>query len=128
MAVRLTEIIFDAADPAALAEFWSAVMGYVVTDVDEGGDVVEIRPEGTEAKSSLVPSLLFVKVPEPKTGKNRLHLDINTTDADQETELQRLLALGAKPVDIGQGDVHWHVLADPEGNEFCLLRSRVDGF
>jgi hypothetical protein len=126
MAVRLTEIIIDCADPASLAQFWCGVMGFVVTDVDEGGDVVEIRPEGTDAKTSPVPSLLFIKVPEPRTVKNRLHLDVNTIDADQETELQRLLELGATRVDIGQGDVHWYVLADPEGNEFCLLRSRVE--
>ena len=67
------------------------------------------------------------RVPDgPKQTKNRIHLDINPTDRDQAAELERLLALGATRVDVGQGDVSWHVLADPEGNEFCLLRSRVD--
>lgn len=130
MAVRITEIIIDAADPEALAQFWCQVLGYVVTDAE--ADVVEIRPAGTEALTSIVPSLLFIRVPEAKTAKNRLHLDVNATDTDQATELARLLALGATVTDIGQGasdhDVHWHVLADPEGNEFCLLRSRADAF
>nr|WP_328842410.1 VOC family protein [Nakamurella leprariae] len=63
---------------------------------------------------------------EPKTAKLRLHLDVNPTDRDQDAELERLLDLGARTVDIGQrGDESWHVLADPEGNEFCLLRARV---
>src|SRR3954452_12562382 len=115
MAARITEIIIDSADPQGLARFWAEVLGYeVVPDEDEDEDVVEIRPAGTEVRTSIVPSLLFIKVPEPKTVKNRLHLDINPADADQDTELQRLLALGATPVDIGQGDdVHWKVLADP---------------
>jgi Glyoxalase-like domain len=128
MAVRITEIIIDCADPERLAEFWCEVLGYVVTDVDAEEGLVEIRPAGTEAATSIVPSVLFVTVPEPKTLKNRLHLDVNTTDSDRDTELARLIALGATPIDIGQGDVHWYVLADPEGNEFCLLRSKVDAF
>lgn len=67
----------------------------------------------------------FLIVPDgPQTSKNRLHLDVNPTDRDQYAELERLLQLGAVPVDVGQGDVSWHVLADPEGNEFCLLRGR----
>ncbi|BEP12129.1 VOC family protein [Acidothermaceae bacterium B102] len=123
MAVRITEIIIDSVDPAALAQFWCGVLGYVVTDAED--DVVEIRPAGTDAATSMVPSVLFIKVPEAKTVKNRLHLDVNATVGDRDTELARLLALGATRVDIGQGDVHWYVLADPEGNEFCLLRDRV---
>ena len=72
----------------------------------------------------------FLVVPDgPKAAKNRLHLDVNATDRDQAAELDRLLALGARPVDIGQSpdpaEVNWHVLADPEGNEFCLLHARV---
>jgi hypothetical protein len=69
-------------------------------------------------------------VAEPTPGKLRLHLDLNATDRDQDAELQRLLALGATRVDVGQGPhtdtMTWHVLADPEGNEFCLLKSTVD--
>jgi len=126
MAARITEIIVDSNDPGSLAQFWCGVLGYVVTDAED--DVVEIRPGGTDAATSIVPSVLFIKVPEAKTTKNRLHLDVNTTDTDRDTELARLLALGATRVDVGQGDVHWYVLADPEGNEFCLLRNRVDAF
>jgi catechol-2,3-dioxygenase len=130
MAVRITEIIVDCADPERLAAFWCDVLGYVVTDAED--DVVEIRPAGTEATTSIVPSLLFIKVPDVKMAKNRLHLDVNATNTDQATELTRLLALGATMADIGQAasdhEVTWHVLADPEGNEFCLLRSRVDAF
>jgi hypothetical protein len=70
---------------------------------------------------------VFERTDQPKTGKLRLHIDVNPTDRDQDAELERLLAAGARSVDIGQtGHESWHVLADPEGNEFCLLRSRVD--
>jgi hypothetical protein len=123
--VRLTEIVIDSADPRRLAEFWSAVLGWPVSD-DPTDDEVEIRPAGTDMTSSVVPSMLFIPVPETKTVKNRLHLDVSPVESDQETELARLLELGATRVDIGQGDAHWHVLADPEGNEFCLLRGKVD--
>jgi hypothetical protein len=124
MTVRLTEIVVDCADPQALAQFWCAVLGWVVTEAE--ADVVEVRPEGTDARTSILPSLLFIRVPEAKTVKNRLHLDVNTFDSDQGAELERLLGLGATRVDVGQGEQRWHVLADPEGNEFCLLRSVVD--
>ena len=67
---------------------------------------------------------MFLPVPEPKTIKNRIHLDVSATDGDQDAEVERLLALGARRVDIGQGDVSWVVLADPEGNEFCVLEAR----
>jgi hypothetical protein len=127
MAVRITEIVIDCADPATLAAFWCDVLGYSVVE-GAWADEAEIRPTGTDAATSVVPSLLFIRVPEPKRSKNRMHLDVNTTDADIATELERLLSLGATRVDIGQGDVHWHVLADPEGNEFCLLRDRVTAF
>jgi hypothetical protein len=73
------------------------------------------------------PTIVFVQVPESKTIKNRLHIDVNPTDRDQDAELERLLGLGATPADVGQtGEENWHVLADPEGNEFCLLRRRLD--
>ena len=65
-------------------------------------------------------------VPEPKAVKNRLHIDLNPSGCDQAAELERLLALGARPTDVGQGDESWVVLADPEGNEFCLLARRID--
>ena len=72
------------------------------------------------------PLLVFVPVPEPKTVKNRLHIDVNPSGCEQQDELERLLALGARRVDVGQGDVPWIVLADPEGNEFCLLARRIE--
>jgi predicted enzyme related to lactoylglutathione lyase len=70
--------------------------------------------------------LVFVPVPEAKAVKNRLHIDLNPSGCDQAEELERLLSLGARQVDVGQVDVPWVVLADPEGNEFCLLGRRVD--
>jgi predicted enzyme related to lactoylglutathione lyase len=114
----LTEVVVDAADPRRLSAFWAEVLGWEVTDEDETG--VEISPPGGGR-----PKLVFVPVPEAKAGKNRLHLDVNPTGCDQVAELARLHALGATDVDIGQGDQTWYVLADPEGNEFCLLRTRV---
>jgi predicted enzyme related to lactoylglutathione lyase len=118
MANRITSIAIDCADPELLASFWTAVLGWQVTERDEG--IVSI---GTPAGAF---GIDFVQVPEPKQIKNRLHLDLNATDREQDAELRRLLDLGARPADVGQGEASWHVLADPEGNEFCLLRSRVD--
>jgi predicted enzyme related to lactoylglutathione lyase len=120
MANRITAWAIDCADARSLAEFWTAVLDWVVTDGDD--QVVTIKPD-----ADAVWGIDFCVVPDgPKRSKNRVHLDLNPTDRDQEAELARLLALGARTVDIGQGDVSWHVLADPEGNEFCLLRGRVD--
>jgi glyoxalase superfamily protein len=128
MAARITELAVDCRDPAGLAVWWAEVLGYEVLPPEDDG-TVEIGPPGQEPKGA-VPTLVFVAVPEPKTGKLRLHLDLNATDRDQDAELERLLGLGAIRVDVGQGPLSdtmtWHVLADPEGNEFCLLRSRVD--
>jgi NTP pyrophosphatase (non-canonical NTP hydrolase) len=119
MASRITEIVFDCRDPRALAEFWCGVLDLEITEEDDG--VVEIGRPGRE----LV--LLFVPTTDPRPKKLPVHLDVNAVSATQEEELQRLLALGATPADIGQGpDVSWHVLRDPEGNEFCLLRSTRD--
>jgi hypothetical protein len=120
VANRITAWCVDCEDPDTLAAFWTAVLGWVVTDRDEDG--VSIKPSSDAGWG-----IDFFAVPDgPKRHKNRLHLDVNPTDRDQDAELQRLLALGARRVDIGQGEVPWHVLADPEGNEFCLLRHRVD--
>lgn len=121
MACRMTELVLDCRDPALLARFWSRVLGYRIVDEDE--DAVEIGPpEGTPSPVTL----LFLSSDDPKTGKLPLHIDVNATDRDQDEELARLLELGATHVDIGQGDQSWYVLADPEGNEFCLLRGRVE--
>jgi Glyoxalase-like domain len=120
MAARFTELIVDAADPGRLADFWCAVLGWQRAGADDEG-VVEIAAPG------VLPTIVFVPVPEAKTVKNRVHIDVSPAGpgADQATELARLLALGARPVDVGQGDQTWVVLADPEGNEFCLLRTPV---
>jgi len=107
----------DARDPLALGRWWREALGWVV--VDEGPDVFEIRPEETRT-----PGLLFVPVQDRKTVKNRLHLDFRPDDRDREVE--RLLSIGATRVDIGQGEQSWVVLADPEGNEFCVLASRQE--
>lgn len=103
-----------------MAEFWAAVLGWVVTNEDPDGSV------SIKSTADASWGIDFLVVPDgPKRAKNRIHLDVSPTDRDQDDELQRLLDLGARRVDIGQGDVDWHVLADPEGNEFCLLRGRV---
>jgi predicted enzyme related to lactoylglutathione lyase len=121
MANRITSLAIDVTDPDLVAGFWTEVLGWQVTERD--AEVLRIM-EAPDARLAID----FVVVPDgPKQAKNRLHLDLNATDRDQAAELERLLALGARPVDVGQGpDVSWHVLADPEGNEFCLLRSRVE--
>ncbi len=120
MGSRFTELVVDCADPERLATFWSAVLGWQPTGRYEGAAEIA-GPPGSG------PSLTFVPVPDRKTVKNRLHIDVNATDRDQGAELERLLKLGARPADIGQtGEEQWHVLADPEGNEFCLLKARLD--
>jgi Glyoxalase-like domain len=127
MASRIFSIPIDCTDAELLAGFWSEVLGWRIKDrgwqrTDHGPDGVTIAPDGGRPFE-----IDFRWVPDgPKREKNRLHLDLNPTDRDQSSELTRLLALGARPVDVGQGEVSWHVLADPEGNEFCLCRDRVD--
>ena len=123
MGAKLTEVVVDAADPEGLAAFWADVLGWRRTGTYEGA--VEIAGLDDTGRNQR-PTLVFVPVAEPKATKNRVHLDVNPTGCDQAGELTRLLALGAVEVDVGQGEQTWHVLADPEGNEFCLLRTRID--
>jgi Glyoxalase-like domain len=124
MACRFSELVVDCRDPEALAAFWAAVLDYRVLSRDEDG-AVEIGPEA--GFGGAAPTLVFGPVPEPTPGKVRLLIDLNATDREQDAELERLLSLGAKPADVGQtGDEGWHVLEDPEGNQFCLLRRRLD--
>jgi predicted enzyme related to lactoylglutathione lyase len=119
---RLTEIIVDSRDPRGLARFWGEVLGWPVTDDDRGLSWISASGDHTAR-----PLIVFVPVAERKMVKNRLHLDVNPSGVDQEEELERLLALGATRADVGQSDdVPWVVLADPEGNEFCLLARRLD--
>ena len=115
MSLEWEQTIVDARDPASLGEWWRAALGWVV--VNDDPEEYEIRPEPDR-----LPGLLFVPVDEPKRVKNRLHLDFRPDDRDAEVD--RLVALGATRADIGQGDQTWVVLADPEGNEFCILGSK----
>lgn len=122
MGTLISQLVIDAADPLALARWWGQVLDWPVGQDDTEPYEAWIEPPGTPAPG--LGGILFQRVPESKAGKNRLHLDVRPTDgSSQAAELDRLLALGATRVDVGQGDVPWHVLADPEGNELCLLRS-----
>ena len=117
MSSRFTELVVDCGDPATLARFWAAVLDYRIDDSEE--DFVEIAGPPDSG-----PTILFAKVPEEKTVKNRLHIDVNPRDRDQAAEVDRIIGLGARRADVGQGDVSWVVLTDPEGNEFCVLRTQ----
>lgn len=116
MGLEWEQTMVDAGDPVLLGHWWKQALGWVV--VDESPDEVEIRPAPDR-----LPGLLFVSVPEAKMVKNRLHLDFRPDN--QDVEVNRLVALGARRIDIGQGDPAWVVLADPEGNEFCVLGARA---
>jgi len=124
MACRITELVLDCHDPEALARWWCAVLDWV--ELGREGDLsIEIGPR--EGFGGAVPTLVLNSSTDPRRGKLPLHLDVNATDRDQGAELERLLELGARRTDVGQtGRESWHVLADPEGNEFCLLARRVE--
>jgi predicted enzyme related to lactoylglutathione lyase len=123
MACRISELVLDCHDPEVLARFWCEVLDFIVLDRDESD--IEIGPR--EGFGGPQPTIILSRNDEPKNGKLRLHIDVNATDRDQDAELERLLAAGAELVDIGQtGEESWHALADPEGNEFCLLKARLD--
>ena len=123
MATRLVHLVVDAADPPGLARFWSAALGWEV-GAEEPGEVA-VWPRGYGYPDPGALPLVFAGVPEPKTGKNRVHLDLASESvAHQAAEVDRLLGLGATRADIGQREVPWVVLADPEGNEFCVLDPR----
>jgi predicted enzyme related to lactoylglutathione lyase len=120
MAIRVQCLAVDSNDPDKLARFWADVLGWRRTYED--GDEVVLEPPAGSPEDGVAPDLLFLRVPEPKSVKNRLHLDLRPDD--QEAEVGRVEALGAQRVSVGQGDdVSWVVLADPEGNEFCVLRA-----
>ena len=123
MPTRAVHLVIDAADPSRLASFWAAALDWHVTD-DEP-DEADVEPAGFDYPGPAALPLVFIRVPEPKVTKNRTHLDLATRSAEhQAAEVDRLLALGAVRVDIGQGQVPWEVMADPEGNEFCVLEPR----
>ena len=116
MSLMWEQVTIEATDPTDLGRWWAEALHWVV--VDDDPPVFEIRPSEHE-----VPGLLFLPAGGAKSVKNRLHLDLRPDD--QAAEVGRLLTLGATRVDIGQGDVAWVVLADPEGNEFCVLGEAV---
>ena len=125
MTARPRNITFDCADPYALAVFWGQVTGYH-EDPENGNDPGD--PEGLLVGPDGQPNLLFVTVPEPKTVKNRVHLDLEPDDGTRDQEVERLLGIGATLVDDqrrpdGRG---WVVLADPEGTELCIERSAAE--
>ncbi len=126
MPTRLVHLVIDAAEPGRLARFWAAALSWqIAKEAADEVAVVVVAPSGFSYPDPAALPLVFVPVPEAKTVKNRVHLDLATeSEAHQAAEVERLLALGAVPADIGQGDVPWTVLADPEGNEFCVLDPR----
>ncbi|WP_342023095.1 VOC family protein [Arthrobacter citreus] len=122
MATVISSIAIDALSPPLLARFWTQALGYRVLESNDA-DVISLAPaDGTGPDIDIIP------VPEPKSVKNRLHLDLRAAGGStQEQEVERLLALGAVRADVGQGSaVDWVVLADPEGNEFCVLRRSAE--
>lgn len=119
MPSRIAVVVIDALQPQLIADFWCDVLGWQV--VEQDAEVISIAPAG-----GAWPTIDVVAVPERKSGKNRLHLDLRADRVATAQELERLLGLGARRVDVGQQpDVSWVVLGDPEGNEFCLLSRSV---
>lgn len=129
MSVRWYSVVVDCADVRAQAAWWAQALGWV-TAYESDDETVLVPPYALDTSRDIPveergPGLVFVSVPDGKQVKNRLHLDLAPrADDDQAAEVDRLVGLGATHVDIGQGDVPWVVLADPEGNEFCVLTSR----
>ena len=118
MPVTLHHIVVDAHDLPGLARFWAQALGWAV--LSERPREVVIGPD-----ENAPVGMCFMPVTDEKTVKNRVHLDLTTDASDRDDEIERLLALGARRVDIGQtGTESWTVLADPEGNEFCVIRPK----
>jgi hypothetical protein len=114
MAVQWEQVVVVSVDPRGLALWWAQALDWLVTFEEPGEIEIRATPDAT-------PGLVFVHGPQALTRQNRLHIDLRPDD--QEAEVRRLLDHGARPVDIGQGDVPWVVLSDPEGNVFCVLTS-----
>jgi catechol 2,3-dioxygenase-like lactoylglutathione lyase family enzyme len=116
-------VAINTTDPAALATFWQEALGWRRTY--EEPDEVVLEPPAGSPQDGVAPDLIFLRVPDGKSGQNRLHLDLRPRD--QAGEVARVESLGARRVDVGQGDdATWVVLADPDGNEFCVLRAHTD--
>jgi len=124
--VRIAVVAIDALDPKRVADFWAAALRWHAWPDPNGGGV-SLAPVGSSDQSGASgPSIDVMPVPEGKAVKNRLHLDLRADGTTQAEEVDRLVALGASRIDVGQGsDVSWVVLADPEGNEFCVLQRSV---
>ncbi|OLF15468.1 VOC family protein [Actinophytocola xanthii] len=121
MTVRFAQWTVDVRDTDRMVDFWSQALGYHHVDRGEDGSA-KLLPSSDAPPE--VPTLWLQKTGEPKHGKNHNHLDLRPVDGDVDREVERLVALGARHVDIGQtGTESFVVLADPEGNEFCVLRS-----
>ena len=125
MACRFTELVIDCHDHSLVGAFWAELLGYRVTARCDGPEDLYVELEGPPGSG---PTVLVVRTPDTKLSKNRLHIDVKATDRTQDEEVERILALGASRVDIGQGNHDWVVLADPEGNEFCVLHSIVEPY
>ncbi|MEW1929732.1 VOC family protein [Streptomyces sp. NPDC088360] len=124
MTMRLVQIAMNARDDSSLGRFWADALGWSAS-VEVPGIVTNLEPEGFSYPDPSAVVIDIITVPEPKTVKNRVHIDLATTSPAHQAELvARLKDLGATPVDVGQGDVPWTVLADPEGNEFCVAEPR----
>ncbi|MDQ3716517.1 MAG: VOC family protein [Actinomycetota bacterium] len=126
VSLLIAVLSIDARDPRRVADFWAQALGWEAwPDPDEGG--VSLAPPGSSGPSGIGgPSIDVLSVPESKAVKNRLHFDLRADGTTQTEEVDRLLGLGATRVDVGQDpDVSWVVLADPEGNEFCVLQRSV---
>ncbi len=123
MALRLVQVNFKARDDSALGRFWAEALGWGISS--EGPGVTNVEPLGFTWPDPAAVCIDVVSVPDPETVKYRTHLDLATASKAHQKELvARLLELGATHADIGQGDVPWTVLADPEGNAFCVLEPR----
>ncbi|HEY5437348.1 MAG TPA: VOC family protein [Acidimicrobiales bacterium] len=115
MAVEWEQVVIQAMKPGDLARWWLKALGWVLTI--DSDDEIEIR-----SHPDFVPGIVFLQATSPKVAQNRLHLDFRPDD--QSVEVERLLKLGARRIDVGQGKASWVVMADPEGNEFCVLSTR----
>ncbi len=117
MSVRIGEFVIDCSDPLVAAQFWCEALGYRITDQDHTGVAI--------AGDSAVPTVLFFATSDKKSHKNRMHFDVCPVGTSQEEEVRRLEQLGARRIDVGQGDVSWVVMEDPVGNEFCVMRTTL---
>jgi Glyoxalase-like domain len=122
MSLRWQCICVDSTDPAPLARWWAELLGWRITH--EGDDEVVLEPPAGSPLEDRSPDILFLKVPEEKRDKVRIHIDLRPDD--QEAEVARADSMCATRVDIGQGQQTWVVLADPQGNEFCILRALTE--